>query len=47
MKKEDELLHLIPDLVKETKKGTLRWKVVCQTTEYNDISKKLFNSEGY
>ena len=40
LKKEDELLHLIPDLVKETKKGTLKWKVVCQTTEYNDISKK-------
>ena len=45
MKKEDELLHLIPDLVKETKRGTLKWKVVCQTTEYNDISKKPTTQE--
>lgn len=47
MKKEEELLRLIPDLVKETKKGCLNWKIVCQTTEYNEVNKKpIINEEG-
>lgn len=40
MKKEDELLKLIPELVKETKSGKLKWKIDGQTTEYNDVDTK-------
>ncbi len=36
MKKEDELLKELTDMVKETKKGQIKWKLSCQTTEYND-----------
>lgn len=45
MKKEDELLRLIPDLVKETKSGRLNWKIDGQTTEYNDAASKPVVSE--
>lgn len=35
MKKEEELIRSIPDMIKETKAGRLSWRVECQTTEYN------------
>ena len=40
MKKEDELLKELTDMVKETKKGQIKWKLSCQTTEYNDEAVK-------
>lgn len=40
MKKEDELLKELTEMVKETKKGQLKWKLSCQTTEYNDEAVK-------
>ena len=41
MKKEDELLKELTDMVKETKKGQIKWKLSCQTTEYNDEARQL------
>ena len=49
MKKEDELLKELTDMVKETKKGQLKWKLTCKTTEYGSrvlISKYLMPSGG-
>ncbi len=47
MKKKDELLREISDMVKETKEGRLHWKVECQTTEYNPAEEKpVVEEEG-
>lgn len=46
MKKEEQLLKELTDLVKETKEGRVQWDVQCQTTEYNDPSLKPFEEEG-
>ena len=40
MKKEDELLRDLTEMIKDTQKGDLKWKVIAQTTEYNDESQK-------
>ena len=40
MKREDELLKQLTDMMKDTKAGKLRWEVKCQTTEYNDTDSK-------
>ena len=40
MKKEDELLRDLTEMIKDTQKGALKWKVTAQTTEYNDESQK-------
>lgn len=40
MKREDELLKELTDMIKETKKGQLKWKLICKTTEYNDEAVK-------
>ena len=40
MKKEDELLKQLVDMIKDTKTGKVKWDVKCQTTEYNDPDKK-------
>ena len=40
MKREDELLKELTDMIKETKKGLLKWKLTCKTTEYNDEAVK-------
>ena len=46
MKKEDELLKELTDMVKETKKGQIKWKLSCQTTEYNDERKPTVTEDG-
>jgi len=40
MKREDELLKQLTDMMKDTKAGKLHWEVKCQTTEYNDADSK-------
>jgi hypothetical protein len=40
MKKQEELIRELADMVKETKAGKLHWKVECQTTEYNPVEEK-------
>lgn len=40
MKKEDELLKQLMDMIKDTKAGKIKWDVKCQTTEYNDAATK-------
>lgn len=40
MKKEQSLMRDLTDMVKETKSGRLKWKVICQTTEYNETTTK-------
>lgn len=40
MKKEEQLMHEITELIKETKDGKVNWDLKYQTTEYNDIEKK-------
>ncbi len=40
MKKEEELLKDLTAMVKDTKKGKIKWKITGQTTEYNDDSLK-------
>ena len=40
MKKEDELIRLLPDMVKDTKSGKLQWRIVGQSTEYNNLADK-------
>jgi hypothetical protein len=40
MSKQNELLHKLPELVKETKARKLLWDVECQTTEYNPSEEK-------
>ncbi len=47
MKKQDELMRELSDMIKETKAGKLRWKVECQTTEYNPAEEKpMVEEEG-
>jgi hypothetical protein len=47
MKKQDELMRELADMVKETKAGKLYWKVDCQTTEYNSLEEKpVVEEEG-
>jgi hypothetical protein len=40
MKKQEELMRELSDMVKETKAGKLHWKIDCQTTEYNPVEEK-------
>ena len=40
MKREEELLREIREMVKETKAGKISWKIIVQTTEYNEKEKK-------
>ncbi len=40
MKTEEQLLRKLTDMIKDTRAGSLRWEVECQTTEYNDASTK-------
>lgn len=40
MKREEELVKQLTDMVKDTKAGKVHWKVTCQTTEYNDAETK-------
>jgi hypothetical protein len=40
MKKQEELMRELSDMVKETKAGKLHWNVDCQTTEYNPAEEK-------
>ena len=40
MKKEEELLRNLTDMIKLTKSGKLNWKIIGQTTEYNALDKK-------
>ena len=40
MKREEELLREIREMVKETKAGKICWKIIEQTTEYNEKEKK-------
>ena len=40
MKKEAELVKQLTDMAKDTKMGKIKWEVICQTTEYNDVDKK-------
>ena len=40
MKKQDELLKQLTDMVKDTKAKKIVWEVSCQTTEYNDPDSK-------
>ena len=40
MTKEQSLVHDLTEMIKDTKAGKVNWKVICQTTEYNDISTK-------
>ena len=40
MKKTEELVKQLTDMVKDTKAGKVHWNVICQTTEYNDADSK-------
>ena len=40
MKREEELLREIREMVKDTKAGRINWKIIEQTTEYNEKEKK-------
>lgn len=40
MKREEELLKQLSEMVKDTKMGKIQWDVKCQTTEYNDPESK-------
>lgn len=40
MKKEEELLRNLREMTKDTKSGKLCWKIIEQTTEYNDKAGK-------
>lgn len=40
MKREEELVKQLTEMVKETKAGKIDWEVICQTTEYNDSDTK-------
>lgn len=40
MKKTEELVKQLTDMVKDTKAGKVHWNVICQTTEYNDAESK-------
>ena len=40
MSKEKELLHKLPEMIKDTKAGKIYWNVECQTTEFNPAEQK-------
>ena len=40
MKKKEELIRDITNMVKETKAGKLTWDILCQTTEYQPTENK-------
>jgi hypothetical protein len=47
MKKEEELLRDVTELVKQTIGGKIHWDIQCQTTEYNDpATKPLEHADG-
>ena len=46
MKKPEELAKQLADMIKNTKMGKLKWKIQCQTTEYNDADKKPKTEEN-
>ena len=47
MKKEEQLLKQITELVKATQEGKVNWQIECQTTEYNDeADKPVEESDG-
>lgn len=40
MKQEEELLRDLREMIKDTKSGKVSWKIIQQTTEYNDSDTK-------
>ena len=47
MKKEEELLRDLREMIKETQSGRLHWEIQYQTTEYNSEEKKpVVEEEG-
>ena len=47
MKKEEELIRDLREMVKDTKAGKVNWKIIEQTTEYNDSkSKPVVDEDG-
>lgn len=40
MKKKNELLRELTDLIKDTKAKKIKWEVKCSTTEYNPVEQK-------
>ncbi len=46
MRKEEQLLRNITELVKATKEGAIQWDLQCQTTEYNEPSAKPVEEEN-
>lgn len=47
MKKENDLMRQLGDLVKDTKGGKINWRVNVSTTEYNDpANKPKIQAEG-
>jgi hypothetical protein len=45
MKKEEQLLKNITELIKQTQEGKVQWDIQCQTTEYNDPASKPTEEE--
>jgi hypothetical protein len=45
MKKEEQLLRDVTELVKQTKEGKIEWDILCQTSEYNDPATKPVETE--
>lgn len=47
MMKKKDLLRELPQMVKETRGGRLKWDVICQTTEFNpDEQKPVVEEDG-
>lgn len=46
MKKEEELLKDVTDLIKETQEGNVHWDIQYQTSEYNDPADKPTEDEN-
>ena len=47
MKKEEELIRDLREMVKDTKAGKVNWNIIEQTTEYNDSeSKPIVDEDG-
>lgn len=46
MKKQEELMREVTELIKVTNDGTIRWDIVVQTTEGNEESEKPVEEEG-
>jgi hypothetical protein len=47
MKKEEELLHDVTELVKQTNSGKIHWDIQCRTSEYNDpATKPIEHADG-